>query len=134
MDTARTMGVALLAFGVALAATAGSTGEPVLLVSGVAGAGLLLYLGIGLYSRSLTGEERLHEVEEESRSEFVDSTAYYVAAAAAVVGFLGFAAASATGAGMLPLVVFGAVFLYSIAATVWIHRRRGREEEHDSGG
>ncbi len=132
MDTARTMGAALLIFGVALAATAGSTGEPVLLAAGIVGAALLLYLGIGLYSRSLTGEERLHEVDEDSRSAFVDSTAYYVAAAAAVVGFLGFAAASATGAGPLPLLVFGGVFLYSLAAAVWIRRRREEDDEDAS--
>ncbi len=120
MNTAKTMGAALLVFGVAVAAYTGSTGEAAVAVPGVAVAALLLYLGIGLYSRSRTGEDRLHMVEESSRRGFVDETATYVAAAAAFGGFLGFATASVTAAGWLAQAVFAAVFLYSLAALVWL--------------
>ncbi len=131
VDTAKTMGVALLVFGVAVAGYTGSTGEPALAAAGVAAGALLLYMGIGLYSRSHTGEERLHAAEEDSRRELLEGTASYVAAAAAAVAFIGFAAASVTSAGLIAHLVFAGVFLYSLASLAWL---RGEEADGSMDG
>ncbi|MFW5929256.1 MAG: hypothetical protein ACOCT0_02415 [Halobacteriota archaeon] len=123
MNTATTMGAALVVFGVALALVSGGMEETYAVALGVAGAVLLVYMGVGLYSRGRSDADRLHEIDSARRRSAVESTSSYVAGAGAALALLGFVGASASDAGWLPQAVFGAAFVYLAFAFTWMRRR-----------
>lgn len=119
MNTSNAMGLLLLVLGVGLAVVAGLSGEWAALVLGFVGAAALFYMGIGLYSRGNTDTGLLRTAAEKSS---LRSTAGFVAALAAVGAVAGFGLVTARGAGLVPKLVFAAVFLYNLPVAVWLLR------------
>jgi uncharacterized membrane protein len=121
-NTSNVMGVALLVFGTALAVTVGASGDRNALVLGFIGAAALFYMGIGLYSRGNTETGLLRASGEETKRTTLYRTSSYVAAAASVGAFGGFALATLAGESLAVRLLFAVVFLYTLPVSVRLRR------------
>ena len=122
MNTSNVMGVALLVFGVALAVTAGASGDRNAVVLGFVGSVALFYMGIGLYSRGNTETGLLRASEATTKRSTLYRTSSYVSALAAVGSLVGFGLATASESSLLLRGVFGVVFVYTLTAAFWLRR------------
>ncbi|MDZ7688356.1 MAG: hypothetical protein U5J64_06485 [Halobacteriales archaeon] len=122
MNTSNVMGVALLVFGVALAVTAGASGDRNAVVLGFIGAVALFYMGIGLYSRGNTEEGLLRSSDATTKRSTLYRTSSYVAGAASVGALLAFGIATAEGASLFVRLVFGVVFIYTFPVALWLRK------------
>jgi len=126
------MGIALLVFGVALAATAGASGDRNAVVLGFIGSVALFYMGIGLYSRGNTESGLLRSSEATTKRSTLYRTSSYVAGVAAVGALLAFGIATAEGASLFVRLVFGVVFIYTFPVSLWLYRMSAEADEMET--
>ncbi len=130
------MGVALLGFGVALAAIAGASGDRNSLGLGFIGAAMLFYMGIGLYSRGNTESGLLRASDETTKRSTLYRTSSYVAALAAAGALVAFMYATVTEESLAVRALFGVVFLYTLPVSVRLRKMSSRaaKDETEEGG
>jgi len=132
VNTSNVMGVALLGFGVALAALAGASGDRNSLGLGFIGAAMLFYMGIGLYSRGNTESGLLRASDETTRRSTLYRTSSYVAALAAAGALVAFMYATVTGESLTVRALFGVVFLYTLPVSVRLRRMSSQAVEFEN--
>lgn len=132
VNTSNVMGVALLGFGVALAAIAGASGDRNSLGLGFIGAAMLFYMGIGLYSRGNTESGLLRASDETTKRSTLYRTSSYVAALAAAGALVAFMYATVTEESLAVRALFGVVFLYTLPVSVRLRKMSSRAAEDET--
>ncbi len=125
------MGIALIVFGVALAVTAGASGDTTALGVGLIGAVALFYMGIGLYSRGNTDSGLLRSSDTPTKRSTLYRTSSYVAALAAVGALLAFGWATAQGTSFAVRAGFGGVFLYTLPVALWLRKMSSEADDSE---